>query len=304
MNINKSKNIEGMRVNRTAGKRNILYAIIIIIIVIVIAVFFKIKNNSSSSSSNANSNKSSSLKFAELAYENKERLWFSFTGFENSPNTDAVNTKLSRNAQVSNLYVTKNGYITEYSADTFDTDNDSKMITVDDINKYSDKKIIERFKELDKINFDNKLKAQIDQSNSLSQTAEASEYQAMKYSAPKAGKITISAMNDGTSNKVTNEKISGIYTWTWGKYNDADQQHNDDGSVKSPIKFEPESYKKESLTIGVAKGNEPLAKNNVVDNINFAGFGGNFLTRIDKKQSLKFDSYKDKHVNKSTSNNN
>lgn len=297
----------------SGNSKKIVYTLIVVIIVICVALFLNIHSKSSSNNADSISktNKKASFTFSELAYDNKERLWFSFTGFDNSPDTDAVNTKLSRKTRISDLYVTKNGYITKYTSDpgeTIYTKDPSTFLTIADLKKYSDKEIIEKFKELDKKNFEHKIQAKIDTDNQLKDNnpqynADISALQSMKYSYPKPAKMTITATDDGTSSTINNEKINGIYKWTWGTYKDSEQQHNDDGTVKYPINYEPESYKKDSTVIGVAKNEEPLPKDNIVDGINFAGFGGNFLTRIGKDQSLKFDSYKDKHVTKSDSDN-
>lgn len=308
ININKSKDKEVERLKVSGNSKKIVYTLIVVIIVICVALFLNIHGKSSSNNADSISqtNKKASFKFSELAYDNKERLWFSFTGFDNSPDTDAVNTKLSRKTMISDLYVTKNGYITKYTS--YSGVSDDPFLTINDLKKYSDKEIIEKFKELDKKNFEHEIQSKIDTDNQLKDNnpqynSDISALQSMKYSYPKPAKMTITATDDGTSSTINNEKINGIYKWTWGTYKDSEQQHNDDGTVKYPINYEPESYKKDSTVIGVAKNEEPLPKDNIVDGINFAGFGGNFLTRIGKDQSLKFDSYKDKHVTKSDSDN-
>ena len=293
----------------SGSSKKIVYTLIVIIIVICVALFMNIHSKSSSNNADSISktNKKASFKFSELAYDNKERLWFSFTGFVNSPDTDAVDTKLSRETKISDLYVTKNGYITHYTSDqgeTIYTKDPSTFLKIADLKKYSDKEIIEKFKELDKKNFEHGIQSKIDADNQLKDNrpelnTDISALQSMKYNYPKPGKMTITATDDGTNSTVNNEKINGIYRWSWGDYKDSEQQHNEDGSLKYPINYEPQSYQKGSKVIGVAKGYEPLPKDNIVDGINFAGFGGNFLTRIGKDQSLEFDSYKDKHVKKS-----
>lgn len=289
--------------NLTNGHKKTLYGIIIVIILLVISIILKLgtggdnSNNKTKANSEAqtkaSSSKSSVMKFSQLAYENKERLWFSFQGFTNSPSTLSVSTNLDHASDVDTLFVTKNGYITKYSAENISNDSNNKRLSIKEINNYSDKKIIEKYKELDKASFDANIQEKINNSNALNETEQAEEYKNMKYSEPKSSKMKISLTKNSADNTVTNEKISGINQWTTDDYNESDQEHNEDGTTKSPIKFKPGYFKTESLVIGVNQGSKALPTKNIVDNINFAGFGGNFVTRIEKNQSLSFDSSKD-----------
>lgn len=297
------------------GNKGFFYGIIVIIFVTIVCAVLTIankhatksenKNNNSNSTVNSKSN--SSMSFSELAYENKERLWFSFEGFTNSPSTMAVSTNLDRNKEVKTLFVTKNGYITKYNAENvgttanIDNDSNTKKLSIKDINKYSDKEIIEKFKQLDKENFESNIKEEIYLKTSIGEDEQANTYKSMTYSAPKSGKLEILATDNGTSDQITNEKLNGIYTWKTDDYNDSEQNHKEDGTIQYPIKFKPGYFKKESFVIGIQNGNSALPTNNIVDGVNFAGFGGNFLTRIGKNQTLHFDSYKNKNVKKTTS---
>jgi len=281
------------------NKRNTVYGIIAIIIFLVCIIIFTVGNknsntkNSKQNNSSSTMSKNNSMTFLQLANKNETRLWFSFQGFTNSPSTLSVSTKLDRNETINALFVTKNGYITKYNAENLSNDNDTKRLSIKDINTYSDKKIIEKFKEIDKKNFESNINSLANTSDELGYTDEANEYRSMKYNVPKRNKIKILASDNGTNNEVTNEKITSIYKWTTTNYNDAEQEHLEDGTVKHPIKFENPDYKTESFVIGIQKGDNALPTSNLIDNINFAGFGGNFVTRIGKNQSLSFDSYKD-----------
>lgn len=287
--------------NLINGHKKVFFGISIIAVILVVFIIFKVNtNNTNSKHGNNNSyTNNKTITFNQLANDNKERLWFDVHGFSNSPDTLNVSTDLKRDNGINALYVTKNGYITKYDSSNVTNSTDPKYknnkLTIADISKYSDKEIIEKFKELDKLNFEAYINGWVTNSNALNKPDDANTYKALKYNVPKKSKIEIEASDDGTDNKITNEVITNVYEWKADEIANSDP-NSDGGIIGGKIEFKPGYYKKESLMLGARKINNSLPKTNIVDGINYGGLGGNILTKIGKDQTLTFDSYDDKNV--------